>query len=84
LYLVRETTKQDYREIRMPYSRDFHNWAGFRAKDLVDLDLTPAGNGILTLTPKADLAPGEYVIVSLAEPGMRGIRLSFDFGVAGH
>jgi hypothetical protein len=83
-YLVRETPKQDYREIRMPYSHDFHNWAGFRAKDLVDLDLSSAGNGILTLTPKTDLAPGEYAIVSLAEPSMRGIRLSFDFGVAGH
>ncbi len=84
LYLVRETPKQDYREIRMPYSRDLHNWANFRQQDLVEMELSSVGDGILRLTPKADMKPGEYAIVSLAEPGMRGIRLSFDFGVAGH
>jgi hypothetical protein len=84
LYLVRETPKQDYREIRMPYTRDFHNWTRFRQQDLVDLDLTPAGDGITTLTPKTDLKPGEYAIVSLADPAMRGIRVSFDFGVGTH
>jgi hypothetical protein len=84
LYLVRETEKLDYREIRMPYTRDFHNFTRFRAQDMVELDLASAGDGILTLTPKTDLKPGEYAIVSMAEPGMLGIRLSFDFGVVGH
>lgn len=83
LYLVRDTPKQDYREIRMPLAGDFHNWARFRQQDLVDFDLTAAGSGVVTLTPKADLKPGEYAIVSLAEPSMRGIRVSFDFGVTG-
>jgi hypothetical protein len=84
LYLVREIEKLDYREIRMPYTRDFHNFTRFRAQDMVELDLASAGDGILTLTPKTDLKPGEYAIVSMAEPGMLGIRLSFDFGVVGH
>jgi hypothetical protein len=84
LYLVRETSKQDYREIRMPYTRDFHNFTRFRAQDLIDIDMSSSADGILTVTPKTDLKPGEYAIVSLAEPAMRGIRLSFDFGVAGH
>jgi hypothetical protein len=83
LYLVRDTPKLDYREIRMPWTRDFHNFTRFRSQDLVDLDVTPAAGGILTITPKQDLKPGEYAIVSLADPAMRGIRLSFDFGVLG-
>jgi len=83
LYLVRDTPKLDYREIRMPRERDFNNWARFRSQDLVDLDVSSAGNGILTVTPKTDLKPGEYALVSLADPAMRGIRLSFDFGIVG-
>jgi hypothetical protein len=84
MYLVRETAKLDYREIRMPYTRDSHNFTRFRSQDLVELDLTSNGDGIVTLTPKTDLKPGEYAIVSLADPGMRGIRVSFDFGVGSH
>ena len=83
IYLVRETTKLDYREIRMPISIDMHTWAHFRSQDIVDYDLTPAGDGIASLRPKADLGAGEYAIVSLSEPAMRGIRISFDFGIAG-
>lgn len=82
IYLVRETPKLDYREIRMPLSSDIHNWAQFRPQDLVDFSLTAAGDGVATLAPKADMKAGEYAIVSLYEPAMRGIRISFDFGVA--
>ncbi|HTS76890.1 MAG TPA: hypothetical protein VMG40_11835 [Bryobacteraceae bacterium] len=81
IYLVRTTPKQDYREIRMPMVNDMHNYARFRTQDLVDYNLTASGDGIATLTPKADMKAGEYTIVSLYEPSMRGIRISFDFGV---
>lgn len=84
LYMVRDTPKLDYREIRMPWGGDFNNFTHFRSQDIVEMDVSSAGNGILTLTPKADLKPGEYAIVSLADPAMRGIRLSFDFGIVGH
>jgi hypothetical protein len=81
IYLVRETQKLDYREIRMPIVSDMHNWARFRTQDLVEFNLTPGPNGITSLTPKADMKPGEYAIVSQIEPQMRGIRVSFDFGI---
>lgn len=83
IYVVRETPKQDYREIKMPTSPDMHNWTRFRAQDLVDYTLTRNADGIATLTPKADMKPGDYAVVSQYEPGMRGIRIAFDFGVTG-
>ncbi len=82
LYLVRATPKLDYREIRMPLVDDAHTFARFRSQDIVDYDLTWT-NGIATVTPKTDLKPGEYALVSQYEPGMRALRLSFEFGVTG-
>ncbi len=81
IYLVRATPKDDYREIRMSVVGDWHEFARFRAQDLVDFNLTSSGDGITTLTPKADVKAGEYAIVSQYQPEMRGIRISFDFGV---
>jgi hypothetical protein len=83
IYLVRTTPKLDYREVRMPMVGDMHNFTRFRSQDLVDYDITRNAEGIVTLTPKADMKPGEYAIVSLYEAAMRGIRISFDFGVTG-
>lgn len=83
IYVVRETEKLDYREIRMPITHDFHNWARFRSQDLVDYTMTRNDDGIATLTPKADMKPGDYAVVTQYEPGMRGIRIAFDFGVTG-
>lgn len=36
LYLVRAVSKADYRELRMPTSRHFREWAHFSAKDVAD------------------------------------------------
>lgn len=81
IYLVRSTPKDDYREIRMAWTGDFHEFGKFRAKDLVELDIRPVSGDIVTATPKTDLAPGEYAIVSFFEQNYRGVRASFDFGV---
>lgn len=83
LYLVRTTAKLDYREVRMPMIGNMHNFARFRSQDIIDYDLSWSQSGIATLTPKTDLKPGEYALVSQYEPEMRGIRISFDFGVTG-
>ena len=83
IYLVRAIQKQDYRQLRMSISRDFHDWATFRPQDLADVDLRSASGGLVTLVPRADLKPGDYAIVSPADPMVRGIKLGFDFEVAG-
>ncbi len=81
IYLVKEVEKQDFREIHMPVSGNFREWAHFRKSDLIDVDVRPGTGDVLTFTPKADLKPGEYAIVSVFEPQERAIRVSFDFGV---
>lgn len=81
IYLVREVQKQDYRELRMPVSGNFKEWAHLRKQDLIDVDVRPEKEDVLLFSPKADLKPGEYAIVSVLEPNMRGIHVSFDFGV---
>jgi hypothetical protein len=83
IYLVRETQKPEYREIHMPVSWQFREFAHMRSKDLREIEIRPAGNDIFTVTPQKDLAPGEYAIVSLIEPNDRFIKIGYDFGVAG-
>ncbi len=83
IYLVREVQKQDYREIHMPISWQFHDFAHFRSKDLREIEMRSAGNGVLAITPLADLQPGEYALVSIVEPNDRFIKIGYDFGVAG-
>lgn len=81
LYLVRAVSKADYRELRMPTSRHFREWAHFRAKDIADLDLQPMAADVVAVKPRADLKIGEYALASVFEPGDRWIRLGFDFGL---
>jgi hypothetical protein len=83
IQLVRQVQKQDYREIRMPVSRGFDDFAHFRSQDLREIEMRAVGNGIIAVTPMSDLAPGEYAIVSRIDANERFIRMGYDFGVAG-
>jgi hypothetical protein len=81
IYLVREIEKQDYREVKMPYSSDFRQWTSFRKSDLADITVTNVIDDVVSITPKADLKPGEYLVVSVLDPQTRHIRVAYDFGV---
>jgi hypothetical protein len=83
IYLVRSEQKDDYRKVRMPMSRDFRQFAKFRNSDLVELDTRAVSGDVLSVTPRADLKPGEYTLVSEFEQNIRQIRASFEFGVTG-
>jgi hypothetical protein len=83
LYLVRSNRKQDYRELRMPVSGRITQWTRFRDKDVSAIDIEPLFPDVVRIRPHADLAPGEYVIVSDLEPRYRAMRLGFEFGVLG-
>lgn len=83
LYLVRATTKAGYREIRMPISRDFWEWAHFRDKDVTDFDIQGMNGDIIAIRPSADLKPGEYTLASVVQPGYQWVRLGFEFGILG-
>jgi hypothetical protein len=81
LYLVRAKSKADYRELWMPTSRHFREWAHYRAKDIAELDLQPLAPDVVAVKPRADLKAGEYALASVFEPGDRWIRLGYDFGL---
>ncbi len=80
LYLVRAVLKPSYRELRMPISGHFWEWAHFREKDLAEIDLQAVGNGVVTVKPRAGLKPGEYALATLFD-SERWIRLGYDFGL---
>jgi hypothetical protein len=82
IYVIREIEKQDYREIRMAVSGDFREWAHVRAGDIIPIDMRHAGGNVMAVTPRADLKPGEYAIVTAFDPNVRSIHVSFDFGVS--
>jgi hypothetical protein len=84
VYLVRAATKADYRELWMPVSRHFREWAHFRAKDVTPVEIQAMNGDIVAIRPSADLKPGEYALASVFEPGERWIRLGFDFGIVGN
>jgi hypothetical protein len=83
LYLVRAVTKSDYRELVMPISRHFKEWAHYRDKDLTDVGIQAVNGDIVAIKPTADLRPGEYALATPFEPGARWLRLGFDFGILG-
>jgi len=83
LYLVRAETKDGNRELWMPTSRHFHEWAHFRAKDLTDVDVLGVDGDVVAVKPRVDLKPGEYALASATQSGERWLRLGFDFGIAG-
>jgi hypothetical protein len=81
IYLVRETMKQDYREIHMPVSGNFIEWAHLKTSDLIPIETRHAMDNVTALTPRGDLKPGEYGIVTAFDPNVDLIRAIFDFGV---
>jgi hypothetical protein len=81
LRLVRGIEKQDYRKLRLAGSRDHNVWGTFHPEDLTEVEMESIADGLVTLKPRTDLKPGEYVLVSALD-GYREIRLAFDFGVA--
>jgi hypothetical protein len=81
LYLVRAVTKVEHRELIMPISRNFQEWARYRAKDVTNMELQSVTVDVMTVKPLADLKPGEYVLASAFEPGAYWIRLGYDFGL---
>jgi hypothetical protein len=81
VYLMRGARKADFREFRFSRGRDIAEWMRFRGKDLTALDVEPLEPGLAALRPRADLAPGEYVLVAVLEPRFNAIRLAFDFGI---
>ena len=81
IYLVRSEQKEDYRKLRMPMSGDFRQFARLRSQDMVELDMRQISGDVLSATPKNDLKPGEYAIVSVFDQNERQIRASFEFGV---
>jgi len=83
VYLVRAATKGDYRQVRMPVSRHFGEWAHFNAKDVTDVEIEAVNGDVVAIRPSTDLKPGEYALASAFEPGAQWVRLGFDFGIAG-
>ncbi len=83
VHVVRAVTKAGYRELRMPVSRHFREWAHFEAKDVTDVQITAVDGDIVAIRPTADLKPGEYALATTFEPGDRWILLGFDFGILG-
>lgn len=81
LYLVRAIHKRGYRELRMPISSDFREWAHFRSEDVADIELREVGANVVTVKPRTGLKPGEYVIATPFESGARWIRLGYGFGL---
>jgi hypothetical protein len=82
LYLVRARREAGYRELRMPISGDFREWAHFRAEDVADIELQEVADNVVTVKPRTELKPGEYVIATPFEPGARWIRLGYGFGLS--
>jgi hypothetical protein len=83
MYLVRAVTKVDYRQLLMPVSRNFQEWAQLRPADVANLKLQAVAADVVTVKPLGDLKLGEYVLTSVFEPGARWIRLGYDFGLLG-
>jgi hypothetical protein len=83
IYLARGTEKGDARQVRLSMSGDISEGARFHASDLTDIEMEHAGTDLVIVRPRADLRPGEYVLVSTLEPRYRAIRMGFEFSVAG-
>jgi hypothetical protein len=83
LYLVRVSSKDDYRELRMPVSRHYRKWAHFRADDVAEVAVTGINGDIVSIQPTSALKPGEYALATTFEQGEYWLRLGFDFGIIG-
>ena len=82
IYLLRSEQREDYRRVRLPYSRDFRQFTRLRSQDIVELDMRQMDGDVLSATPRTELKAGEYAIISVFDQKQRGVRASFDFGVS--
>ena len=81
LYLVHARSKREYRDVRMSVDRHAFDGPHFRNQDLRAFDIDPVAPDVVSLRPRANLAPGEYVIVPPVEPAFRWIQFGYSFGV---
>jgi hypothetical protein len=65
----------------MNYSRDFSEWNHFSPKDLTDIEVQAIAPGLITVTPRTELPPGEYLILTAPDREFRAIQLCFEFSV---
>lgn len=81
LVMVRLVKKKKHRELAYAGGSVFNYHSGIGTEDLVETAITPMEGGGYTLRSKADLKPGEYIIVTRGIMGMVGYGYGFDFGV---
>lgn len=81
LYLVHARSKREYRDVRMSVDRHAFDGPHFRNGDLRAFDVDAVAPDVISLRPRANLAPGEYVIVPPVEAAFRWIQFGYSFGV---
>jgi hypothetical protein len=81
LVMVRLAKKKKHRELTYAGGSVFNFHSGIDSDDVIETALTPMEGGGYTLCPKADLKPGEYIIVTRGIMGMAGYGYGYDFGV---
>jgi hypothetical protein len=77
LLLLRMAKKKHYRELQVIAGGFESIRTGFNPKDRAEVTLTTVADRAFTLTPKNDLAPGEYLITFRGANGLAG----YDFGI---
>ena len=80
LYLVRTDEKQDYREIKMEYPHDYSEWSRV-SKGVTPVEVDAVAGDLISITPRGNLEPGEYVILTSLDREERPIQLSFEFAL---
>lgn len=81
MYLVRAQSERQYRDVRMRVDRSLFDGPRFRSRDLYPFDVNGVAPDVVTLTPRTNLQPGEYVIVPAIEAGYRWIQFAYGFGI---
>jgi hypothetical protein len=81
LYLVRSEQRPDYRAMRMRISSDFWGGPHFLPKNLVAVNVGPAGEDLIRVEPRVSLEPGEYALVTNVGRGFNWIYFAYGFGV---
>ena len=77
--LLRLDKKRDSRELRIARVSPFSTQAGPRIQDLTGAIVTRVGNDVVTITPKSELKPGEYLL-RVASPELS--PGGYDFGIS--
>ena len=83
LYLVHLTPRSDYREVVMPVSRHFWDWAHFRHEDVAEIEVVGVNGDVIAIRPSSGLKSGEYAVTVGGQSDYEWLRLGFDFGIAG-